>query len=53
MANNTYKYLRYMRDGSVEERTGVIRSKTANKKDKKNDKNTSKENCKENSRASS
>lgn len=32
MANNTYKYKRYMRDGSVQERTGVIRTK----KEKKN-----------------
>lgn len=34
MANTTYKYKRYMRDGSVQERTGTIRSRT--KKEKNN-----------------
>lgn len=33
MPNNTYKYKRYMRDGTVQERTGVIRSKRKEKKD--------------------
>ena len=35
--SNTYKYKRYMRDGSVEERTGIIRSRA--KKKKENNKN--------------
>lgn len=35
--NNTYIYRRYMRDGSVEERTGIIRSRA--KKKKENNKN--------------
>lgn len=47
MAANTYSYKRYMRDGSVEERTGVIRSKSANKKEKDN--GNSKEGSKESS----
>lgn len=28
----TYKYRRFMRDGTTEERTAVIRSKSANRK---------------------
>jgi len=39
LANNTYKYKRFMRDGSVEERTGVIRTKKENKKTKENKNN--------------
>lgn len=34
--NNTYTYVRYMRDGSVQLRTGTIRSRT--KKEKNNGK---------------
>ena len=32
--NNTYTYKRFMRDGSVEERTGIIRSRAKKKKEK-------------------
>ena len=36
MSNTTYEYKRYMRDGSVEVRTGHIRSRASkNKKSKK------------------
>ena len=35
----TYTYRRFMRDGSVEERTGVIRTKKENKKTKENKNN--------------
>ena len=34
--NNTYTYKRYMRDGSVQERTGIIRTKRKTKENKKN-----------------
>ena len=34
--NNTYNYKRYMRDGSVEERIGIIRSRAKKKKENKN-----------------
>ena len=37
--NNTYNYKRYMRDGSVEERTGIIRSRAKKKKENKNNGN--------------
>ena len=30
--NGTYEYKRFMRDGSVETKTGVVRSKKAKKK---------------------
>jgi hypothetical protein len=37
MGNNTYKYKRFMRDGTVEERTGVVRSKKKVKTTKEKD----------------
>lgn len=33
--NNTYTYKRYMRDGSTQEKTGIIRSRTKEKKNGK------------------
>lgn len=33
--NGTYKYKRFMRDGSVEEKTGVVRNKKAKKEIKR------------------
>ena len=33
MSNNTYIYRRFMRDGSVQERTGIIRSRAKKKKE--------------------
>lgn len=43
MASNTYTYKRYMRDGSVQERTGVIRRKTKEKKNASSKERTDKE----------
>lgn len=33
--NNTYEYKRFMRDGSVELKTGIIRSRSKKKKEGK------------------
>ena len=33
----TYTYIRYMRDGSTKEMTGVVRSRKKNKKELKRD----------------
>lgn len=40
---STYTYKRYMRDGSVKTITALVRSKTANRKNKKTNKKHPKE----------